>query len=99
MNEMAVTLLGAVGTTLSVVSLIPQVLKTWRTQHADDISAGWLILALASMVVWVAYGSLAGAPAIAWANGLTFLQIAYILAVKWGYGRKLAPAPVHEPET
>src|SRR6185437_5325202 len=75
MNEMAVTLLGASGTTLSVVSLIPQVLKTWRTRHADDISAGWLILALVSMVVWVAYGSLAGAPAIAWANGLTFVQI------------------------
>ena len=98
MNDMAVTLLGALGTTLSVVSLIPQVLKTWRTQHADDISAGWLMLALASMVVWVAYGSLAGAPAIAWANGLTFVQIAYILAVKWGYGRKLAARRGPEPE-
>ncbi|HTY68746.1 MAG TPA: SemiSWEET family transporter [Alphaproteobacteria bacterium] len=96
MNEMAVTLLGAAGTTLSVVSLIPQVLKTWRTRHADDISAGWLVLALVSMVVWVAYGSLAGAPAIAWANGLTFVQIAYILAVKCGYGRKLASGPGHQ---
>ena len=99
MNEMAVTLLGAVGTTLSVVSLIPQVVKTWRTRHADDISAGWLVLALVSMVVWVAYGSLAGAPAIAWANGLTFLQIAYILAVKWGYGRKLSPPVAERQET
>ncbi|MBV8535275.1 MAG: hypothetical protein JO128_06775 [Alphaproteobacteria bacterium] len=96
MNEMAVTLLGTAGTTLSVVSLIPQVLKTWRTRHADDISAGWLVLALISMVIWVAYGSLAGAPAIAWANGLTFLQVAYILAVKCGYGRKIAPAAGHQ---
>ena len=99
MNDMAVTVLGAVGTTLSVVSLIPQVLKTWRTQRADDLSAGWLVFALLSMVVWVAYGSLAGAPAIAWANALTLVQIVYILAVKWGYGRKLAAAPAPSPET
>lgn len=93
MNDMAVTFLGALGTTLSVVSLIPQVLKTWRTQRADDLSVGWLVFALLSMVVWVAYGSLAGAPAIAWANALTLVQIAYILAVKCGYGRKLVAAP------
>ncbi len=99
MNEMAVTLLGAAGTTLSVVSLIPQVLKTWRTRRADDISAGWLVFALASMLVWVAYGSLAGAPAIAWANALTFVQIAYILAIKCGYGRKLAPQPIPDAES
>jgi len=96
MNDMAVTLLGAAGTTLSVVSLIPQVLKTWRTRRADDISAGWLVFALASMVVWVAYGSLVGAPAIAWANALTFVQAGFILAVKWGYGRKLVAAPAAE---
>ena len=89
MNDLAVTVLGAAGTTLSVVSLMPQVVKTWRTQHADDISAGWLVLALMSMVVWVAYGSLAGAPAIAWANALTFVQVAYILSVKWRGGRRL----------
>jgi MtN3 and saliva related transmembrane protein len=89
MNDLAVTVLGAAGTTLSVVSLMPQVVKTWRTQHADDISAGWLVLALLSMVVWVAYGSLAGAPAIAWANALTFVQVAYILSVKWRGGRRL----------
>ena len=99
MNDMAVTILGASGTTLSVVSLIPQVLKTWRTRQADDISAGWLVFALASMIVWVAYGSMAGAPAIAWANALTFVQAGFILAVKWGYGRKLAVAPAPRPET
>ena len=99
MNDMAVTLLGAAGTTLSVVSLVPQVLKTWRTRRADDISAGWLVFALASMVVWVAYGSLAGAPAIAWANALTFVQAGFILAVKCGYGRKLVVAPAPGTET
>jgi MtN3 and saliva related transmembrane protein len=91
MHDSAIFILGAAGTTLSVVSLIPQVLKTWRMRRADDISAGWLIFALLSMLVWVIYGTAAGAAAIAWANALTFVQVGFILAVKWGFGRRLLP--------
>ena len=97
MNETAVTLLGAAGTGFSVVSLIPQVLKTWRTRRADDISAGWLVFALLSMLVWVVYGSLVGAPAIVWANALTFVQAAFILGMKWRGERALAPAAAADP--
>ena len=91
MTASAILVLGAAGTTLSVVSLIPQVFKTWRTRRADDISAGWLIFALLSMLVWVVYGSAVGASAIVWANALTFVQAGFILAIKWGFGRRLLP--------
>jgi len=88
METMAVTALGAVGTALSTLSLVPQVIHTWRTRSAADISAAWLIVALASMLVWISYGSLVAAPAIVWANALTFLQAGYILAVKLQSGRR-----------
>ena len=98
MNDFAILILGFAGTTLSVVSLIPQVVKTWRTRRADDISAGWLIFALASMLVWVAYGSLVGAPAIVWANALTFVQAGFILGIKWRGGRRLLSSRVSAGE-
>ncbi len=98
MNETAITVLGAAGTATSVVSLIPQVLKTWRTRRADDISAGWLVFALISMLVWVVYGTLVGAPAIVWANAITFVQAGFILAMKWrSTPRTLAPGATVEP--
>ena len=97
MNETAVTLLGAAGTAFSVVSLIPQVFKTWRTRRADDISAGWLVFALISMAVWVIYGNLVGAPAIVWANAITFVQAGFILGMKWRSGRTLAAAAAEPP--
>src|SRR5215211_6671178 len=46
-----------------------------------DLSATWLAIALLSMLVWISYGSLVAAPAIVWANALTFLQAGYLLVV------------------
>jgi len=82
MDAIAITTLGMLGTALSTLSLLPQVIHTWRTRSAADISAAWLVVALLSMLVWISYGSLVAAPAIVWANALTFVQAGYILFVK-----------------
>ena len=82
MDPIVVTTLGMLGTALSTLSLLPQVAHTWRTRSAADISAAWLVVALMSMLVWISYGSLVEAPAIVWANALTFVQAGYILVVK-----------------
>ena len=82
MHEATVTVLGVFATTLSALALLPQVIRTWRTRSAGDISASWLIVALLSMVLWVAYGSLTGAHAILWANLITGVQAFLILGVK-----------------
>ncbi len=80
--EGIVTGLGIAASLLSVVSLLPQVIRTWRTRSAGDISAGWLITALVAMTLWIVYGGLVEAWAVVWANVLTSLQAGLILAVK-----------------
>ena len=89
MNELWVGILGTGGTILSTVSLLPQVLRTWRTRSAADISGAWLVVALASMLVWIGYGSLINAPALVLVNVLCFVQCAFILFVKL-QGRRAA---------
>ena len=92
MNELVVTILAIAASVLSTVSLMPQVIRTWRTRSAADISAMWLIVALLSMLLWMSYGSLVGAQAIVWANGLTFLQASFLLVIKL-QGRTKPAAP------
>ncbi len=82
MEGMLVGILGTSGTILSTVSLMPQVVQTWRTRSAADISAAWLVVALVSMVIWIAYGRMIDAPAIVLVNVLCFLQCAFLLFVK-----------------
>jgi MtN3 and saliva related transmembrane protein len=82
MEAMWIGILGTAGTILSTVSLMPQVVKTWRTRSTADISTAWLVVALIAMVVWIAYGSMIGAPAIITVNVLLFFQCSFILYIK-----------------
>jgi MtN3 and saliva related transmembrane protein len=82
MDHVAVSALGIAATILSTVSLMPQVVRTWRTRSTDDISVVWLLVALVAMAVWIAYGSLIDAPAVILVNVLSVFQCGSILFVK-----------------
>jgi len=91
-----VMVLGTVASLLSMISLMPQVVRTWRTRSAGDISLGWLIIALVSMVLWAAYGLMVEATAIVVANALTFVQASFILVIKL-QGPRMAAAASSPP--
>ncbi len=82
MEELWIGILGTVGTILSTISLMPQLIRTWRTRSANDISAVWLVFAMVAMVTWIGYGSLIHAPAVVAVNVLCFFQCASIFFIK-----------------
>lgn len=82
-----VELIGGVATILAVISLMPQVLKTWRTRSAIDLSVHWLVIALVSMILWIAYGMLLAAWAIVVANTATLILVLALLAMKISFTR------------
>ncbi|MGO8920862.1 MAG: SemiSWEET family sugar transporter [Stellaceae bacterium] len=96
MDVTLITILGMTASTLSTASLLPQVIRTWRTRSAGDISALWLVVALASMMLWISYGALLGAQAIIWANTLTAIQAGFILVIKLTEGRKPGSGVAHD---
>ena len=51
MNGTLIALVGTAASILSTLSLLPQVIRTWRTRSAGDISMLWLIVALISMAL------------------------------------------------
>ena len=99
MDEVVVTALGVTATAFSALSLLPQVIRTWRTRSAGDISGTWLIVALLSMGMWIAYGSITGAHAVLWANLITGVQAAVILSVKFTSSRDVHAQADAEADT
>jgi len=87
MDELWIGILGTVGTILSTISMMPQVLRTWRTRSASDISSVWLVSAMVAMVIWIGYGSLIHAPAVVLVNILCFFQCGSIFFIKLQSGR------------
>lgn len=50
-------LVGYVATTCTTLAFIPQVVRTWRTRKADDLSLGTLTVLLSGTVLWIVYGA------------------------------------------
>jgi MtN3 and saliva related transmembrane protein len=48
MDKLTIEAIGLVAVLVSLVSLIPQLAKTWRTRSAGDLSTAWLVLQLVS---------------------------------------------------
>lgn len=92
MHEVLVTILGTTASALATVSLLPQVVWTWRTRSAGDISAAWLAIAMVSMAFWIWYDSLVDAQAVVRSNAPTAVEAAFIFTMKVKLLRRL-PAP------
>ena len=50
--------LGYLAGLLTVVSFVPQVVRTWRTKETASLSIGTFALIITAGVAWIAYGVL-----------------------------------------
>jgi MtN3 and saliva related transmembrane protein len=80
---MLTELIGTLAATLTTLSFLPQVAKTWQTRSAADFSWIWLVAFAAGLALWLVYGiALVSLPLIA-ANGITLSLVLLIGFVKW----------------
>jgi MtN3 and saliva related transmembrane protein len=80
-----VTIFGLTAATLSTISFFPQLLKTWKTKSAKDISLGMFSIFCAGVILWLVYGILINDLPVIIANIFTFVQAFIILILKLKY--------------
>ena len=51
-----IEIVGYIAGFLVSVALSPQVIKTWKTRSARDISIVWSIILISGLTLWVVYG-------------------------------------------
>jgi len=78
-----VDLLGAIAGSLTTLSFIPQVWKTWCSRSAGDISLGMFVLFSLGVALWLAYGVLIDATPIVLSNTVTLVLAGSILVMKF----------------
>lgn len=52
--------LGYFAGSLTVVSFLPQVIRTWKTHQTRDLSLGMFALLTTASSLWIIYGCIAG---------------------------------------
>jgi len=81
-----VTITGFVAGTLTTIAFLPQVVHTWNTKSAKDLSLPMLICFTSGVLCWLLYGLWIDSLPIALTNGITFLFAGANLALKLRYG-------------
>ena len=73
--------LGYFAGSLTVVSFLPQVIRTWRTRQTRDLSLGMFALLVTASSLWILYGFMIGSwPVIATNIGMVALNGALVTA-------------------
>ena len=78
----AADVLGLAAGTLTTAAFFPQVLHTWRSRSAKDISLGMFGIFTAGVFLWILYGIRLGALPVIVSNVITFALALTIVIFK-----------------
>ena len=67
---------------LTTVSFLPQVIKTWKSRSATDLSLGMFSVFSLGVIFWLIYGFLIQESPIIFWNSVTLILVLAILAMK-----------------
>ncbi|MGI2906063.1 SemiSWEET transporter [Tolypothrix sp. VBCCA 56010] len=80
-----ITTLGLIAGLLTTIAYLPQLIKTWKSKSASDLSWSMLITLCTGIILWLVYGVyVQDIPLIA-ANIVTLLLASVILVLKIRY--------------
>ena len=74
--------IGLLAALLTTTAFLPQVIKTWKTKSADDVSLLMFFLFILGVLLWCIYGLEIHAFPIIIANAITFLLALTIVVLK-----------------
>lgn len=77
---------GLVAGTLTTLSFLPQVIRTWRTKSAKDLSLPMLAASTIGLACWFFYGLRIDSVPIILTNGVTSILAGTNLWLKLRYG-------------
>ena len=89
---MLTDLVGYAAGFLLALCFVPQILKTWRTRRADDVSMRMLLLTLASAILYEVYAGLLGLWPVVVMNGIFAVLVLIEIGLKLRYDRREQPA-------
>lgn len=84
---MKATWIGLMGGFLTSIAVVPQVVRTWRTKHARDLSIWQPLLLIVGMLLWLVYGVMLGDMPLIAANSFSVACYLLLIVMKINYDR------------
>lgn len=80
---------GYLGSTLLIISLIPQIYHSYSTKKLDDISGWTLGIELTTSVMFLSYGIVIEETPMIYGNGIVIIELLLLCIAKWKYSTRL----------
>ncbi len=78
-------ILGIIAGVLTTLSFVPQVIKTWKSRSAKDLSLGMFSLFCTGVLLWLIYGLAINDLPIILANTVTLLLAMTLVYFKFSF--------------
>ena len=75
-------ILGLVAGLFTTIAFVPQVIKIWKSKHANDISLAMFSLFSSGVALWIVYGLIIGSLPVILSNAVTLVLALAILFLK-----------------
>ena len=79
------TIIGLLAATGTTISFLPQVIKTWKTKSAKDLSLSMFMIFCTGTLLWLIYGIMTNDLPVTIANAVTLLLSSTLLYFKFRY--------------
>ncbi|MGH7146941.1 MAG: SemiSWEET transporter [Nitrospiraceae bacterium] len=79
-------LVGLAAGTLTTIAFLPQLIHTWQTKSAKDVSLGMFLIFCTGVLLWMIYGFMIQSLPVMLANGVTLVLAGAILVLKLKHG-------------
>ncbi len=81
-------ILGLIGGSLSCITFVPQIFKTWKSKSVKDISVNMFLIVLCSTIIWIAYAIMKDSISILLTNIVVFITAVIMLFMKWKFSKE-----------
>ncbi|HBR17537.1 MAG: hypothetical protein A3G39_08490 [Deltaproteobacteria bacterium RIFCSPLOWO2_12_FULL_43_16] len=79
------TLIGLIAATLTTLSFVPQVIRTWKMKETRDISLSMFMMLAVGIILWTVYGFIIQDLPVILANCVSFILTVIIISFKLKY--------------
>jgi len=80
--------LGYAAGALTAFTFLPQVIKTWQSKSAKDVSLNMFIIAFVNEIMWLVYGFMLDNWVIISTNAVMLLMSGFMIALKVKYNHQ-----------
>lgn len=88
MDKNTIQILGLIAGACTTIAFLPQVLKTWKSRSAKDLSLGMFSIFSVGVFLWLVYGFLVQDIPVIAANMITLMLASTLLVFKLRYNNK-----------